>query len=162
MFHLPTKTALDKAFAIGLGLKTLDAIVELAGGMFLLFAGPERLQEVVRNILASGWGEGANGFFATYLLHWSTQFKGGAVLFAAIYLVVHGVAKLVVVGEVLRGKLWAYPALIILVSLFALYQIYHMMTAGLTLGYVVLTLSDLLIIALTAAEYVRHRARGFE
>lgn len=161
MFHLPTKTVLDKAFAIGLALKALDAIIELAGGMFLLFAGPQRLQELVGRILASGWGEGANGFFATYLLHWSAHFQGGAVLFAAIYLVVHGVAKLVVVGEVLRGKLWAYPALIILISLFVLYQIYHMIRVGPTLGYLVLTVCDLLIIALTAAEYVRHRARGF-
>lgn len=162
MFYLPTKTTLDKAFAIGLGLKALDAIVELAGGMFLLFAGPEQLQDLVHSMLAPDLGVGANGFIAAYLLHWSAHFQSGAVLFAATYLLVHGVAKLVVVGEVLRGKLWAYPALIILVALFVLYQIYHMAVTGPSLGYLVLTVSDLVIIALTGAEYVRHRARVSE
>ena len=159
MLYLSTKTALDKAFAIGIGLKTLDAIVELVGGLFVLFAGPGELQDLVHRMLGSEVGEGANDFVVTHLLHWSAHLQHGTVLFAAIYLLVHGVAKLVVVAELLRGKLWAYPGLIILITLFVLYQILHMVTTGLTVGYLVLTVFDLVIIALTAAEYTRHRAQ---
>ena len=158
MLYLSTKTALDKAFAIGIGLKALDAIVELVGGLFVLFGGTDRLQALVHRMLGSEWGEGASGFVAAHLLHGSAHLQHGTVLFAAIYLLVHGVAKLVVVAELLRGKLWAYPGLIILLTVFVLYQIYHMATTGLTLGYLVLTVFDLVIIALTAAEYARHRA----
>lgn len=158
MFYLPTKTILDKAFAVGIGLKALDAVVELVGGLLVLFAGTKPLRNLVHSVLGSELGEGADGVAATHLLHWSASLQHGTVLFAAIYLLVHGVAKLVVVVELLRGKLWAYPGLIILISLFVLYQIYHMMTTGITLGYLVLTVFDLVIIALTAAEYARHRA----
>lgn len=162
MFRLPTKTTLDKAFAIGLGLKALDAIVELVSGSLLLFVSPEQLQSWVRGIFAPESREGANGFVATYLLHWATHFQQGAVLFAAIYLILHGVAKLVVVVEVLRGKSWAYLGLIILLAVFVVYQIYHMAMTGLSPGYLLLTALDLIIIALTSVEYVRLRAHGFE
>lgn len=160
MFRLPTKTALDKAFAIGLGLKALDAIVELVSGLFLLFVSPEQLQNWIRGSLAPELREGANGFVVTYLLHWITHLQQGVVLFAAIYLILHGVAKLVVVVEVLRGKSWAYVGLIVLLALFVVYQIYHMATTGLSPGYLLLTASDLIIIALTSVEYVRLRAHG--
>lgn len=159
MFSLSTKTALDKAFAIGIGLKALDAIVELVGGLFVLVGGKDYLQELIHSTLGPEIGDGANGFVVTHLLHWSAHLQHGTVLFAAIYLLVHGVGKLVVVVELLRGKLWAYPGLIILIALFVLYQIYHMVTTGLTLGYLVLTLFDVVIIVLTAAEYARHRGQ---
>ena len=159
MFYLSTKTTLDKAFAIGIGLKALDAIVELVGGLFVLVGGKDYLQALVHRMLGPELGEGANGFVVARLLHWSAHLQHGTVLFAAIYLLVHGVAKLVVVAELLRGKLWAYPGLIILITLFVLYQVFHMVTTGLTLAYLVLTVFDLVIIALTAAEYTRHRAQ---
>ena len=156
-FHI--KTGLDKAFAIGLGLKTIDAIVEVIGGVWLLFLRPGQLQSWVGVIFAPELREDPTDLVATHAQHWAAHFNQGAVLFAAAYLLSHGVTKLVVVVEILRGRLWAYPGLIALTSLFVTYQLYHMWRGGLTLSFVALTIFDLLIIALTAAEYAKLRRR---
>lgn len=159
MFHLRTKTTLDKAFAIGVALKAIDAVSELIGGLWLLFVSPEQLQDWAGIIFAPELREDPRDFIATHVLHWTAHFQHGAVVFAAVYLLSHGLAKLVVVVEIVRGKSWAYPGLIILTALFVAYQIYHMARTGVSLGYLVLTAFDLMIIALTVAEYARLRTR---
>ena len=62
--------------------------------------------------------------------------------------------------EIVRGRLWAYPGLIVLTALFAAYQIYYMAATSLSAGYLALTLCDLLIIALTTVEYAKLRSRS--
>ncbi|MEO6966844.1 MAG: DUF2127 domain-containing protein [Rhodanobacteraceae bacterium] len=158
MIHFQVQTRLDRAFAIGIGLKAVDAVIEIVGGLWLLFLHPEQLQDWAGIIFAPELREDPTDLIATHALHWAAHFKEGAVLFAAVYLLSHGVAKLVVVVEILRGRLWAYPGLIVLTSLFVVYQIYHMWRGGLSLSFVAMTLFDLLIIALTVAEYAKLRA----
>lgn len=154
------RTSLDKAFAIGLVLKAIDAIGELIGGLWLLLVSPQQLQRWAGIIFAPELREDPRDFFATHVLHWAAHFQQGTILFAAIYLLSHGIAKLVVVVEILRGRLWAYPGLIVLTAAFAAYQIYHIAVSGVTFGFMALTAFDLLIIALTTAEYAKLRAHG--
>lgn len=157
MIDLRVQTLSDKAFAIGLGLKGLDGISEVVGGLWLLLLGPLRLQAWVGVLVAPELHQDPTDFIATHVLHWATQFDQGSVLFAAVYLLSHGVAKLVVIVEILRGRLWAYPGLIWLTAAFAAYQIYHMVVAGPSFGFVALTLFDLVVIALTVVEYRKLR-----
>ncbi|MFC5581654.1 DUF2127 domain-containing protein [Rhodanobacter terrae] len=158
MRHSSMQTAVDKAFAIALGLKAVDALSEVAGGLWLLLIDPQWLQGRAAAFFAPELREDPGDFLATHVLQWVAHFKQHAMLFAAAYLLSHGVAKLVVVLEIVRGRLWAYPGLIVLTALFAAYQLYHMAVAGLTPGYLVLTLFDLLIIVLTAVEYAKLRS----
>ncbi len=46
---------------------------------------------------------------ATHLLHATSGLTGSAVQFGAIYLLSHGVVKIVLVTALLRNKRWAYP-----------------------------------------------------
>jgi uncharacterized membrane protein len=69
----------------------------------------------------------------------------------------HGIIKLVLVIEVLRNHLWAYLALVIVTSLFVVYQVYRLVVDGFSLGMFLLTIFDLIIIYLTQKEYVRHK-----
>lgn len=160
MRHLPTQTATDKAFAITLVLKAIDALGEVAGGLWLLLIDPRWLQSRVAALVAPELREDPRDFLAAHILHWAAHLKEHAILFAAMYLLSHGVAKLVVLVEIVRGRLWAYPGLIVLTALFAAYQLYHMAVTGLSPGYLALTLFDLLIIALTAVEYAKLRSRS--
>lgn len=153
------RTLLDKAFAIGLGLKAIDGLSEVVSGLWLLFLDPGQLQTWAGLVFAPELREDPHDFIATHVLHWVAHFNQGTVQFAAIYLLSHGVAKLVIIGELLRGRLWAYPGLIALTALFAAYQIYHMVVAGPSLGYLTLTLFDGLIIVLTIGEYAKVRSR---
>ncbi|TAN02463.1 MAG: DUF2127 domain-containing protein [Rhodanobacteraceae bacterium] len=153
------QTALDKAFAVGIGLKAIDAISELVGGLWLLFVSPQQLQAWAGILFTPELREDPNDFVATHVVHWAAHFKQDAVVFAAIYLLSHGIAKAIVVAEILRGRLWAYPGLIVLTAAFAAYQIYHVWTSGPSFGFVALTIFDLVIIVLTTAEYVKLRIR---
>lgn len=153
--HFRPRTRLDKAFAIGLALKAVDAVCEFVGGLWLLFVSPLQLQAWAGIVFAPELREDPHDFVATHVLHWVAQFEHGTVLFAAIYLLSHGIAKGIVVAEILRGRLWAYPGLIVLTAAFVVYQVYHLYVSGLSFGFVALTIFDLFVIALTAAEYAK-------
>lgn len=159
MTNFRAGTVLDQAFAIGLGLKAIDGVGEVGGGLWLLFVNPKWLQAWAAIIFAPELREDPTDFVATHVLHWLAHFHESTIFFAAIYLLAHGFAKVVIVVEILRGRLWAYPGLIVLTLIFVAYQIYHMVTVSITVGFVALTLFDLLIIALTVGEYVKVRSR---
>ena len=106
----------------------------------------------MRSLTQHELSEDPRDFFARHLLHSAGQLTRGTTLFAAIYLISHGVAKVVLVVALLRDQLWAYPAMIVLLSAFIVYQLYrlsHRLTVGLTL----LTVFDAFVVWLTWREY---------
>jgi uncharacterized membrane protein len=64
----------------------------------------------------------------------------------------------VLVAEVMRDRLWAYIALIAFTILFIIYQTYRMVV-DFTIGMLLLTIFDLIIIYLTQNEYRKHQHR---
>jgi uncharacterized membrane protein len=48
----PLSPALDKTFKIGLVLKGLDGILEVVGGLLLLFLSPAAIEHIVRTLTA--------------------------------------------------------------------------------------------------------------
>jgi uncharacterized membrane protein len=78
-------------------------------------------------------------------------------LFGAIYLLSHGISKLVLVVLVLRNHLWAYPWLIALLLGFIGYQLYRL-TVHASIGLIALTIFDALLVWLTWREYRAKRA----
>jgi uncharacterized membrane protein len=75
-----------------------------------------------------------------------------------VYLLSHGVSKVVLVIEIFRGRLWAYPAMMVLLGAFIVYQSYRLVHAF-TVGMLILTLFDLIVVVLTWREYGRQRER---
>jgi uncharacterized membrane protein len=64
----------------------------------------------------------------------------------------HGIVKLFLVVGLLRNKLWAYPAAIVVFVLFIAYQLYRLSSAPSPL-LVLLTVFDVVVIGLTWHEY---------
>jgi uncharacterized membrane protein len=62
---------------------------------------------------------------------------------------------------VLRDKLWAYPWMIAFLWVFIVYQVYRLFIRF-TLGMLLLTLFDLLVVWLTVREYKRNKERARE
>ena len=153
LFH--PKTTLDKAFEVSILLKGLDGLLETVGGIIFLFIHPERVITFAERLTAHN----PHSFFGRHLLTWAHSFTKGAAIFAALYLLSHGLVKLVLVVAILKEHLWAYPGLIIVTSGFVVYQLFHIIHSGPTLGYVFLTLFDLLIIGLTVKEYGKQKER---
>lgn len=85
-------------------------------------------------------------------MHSSDSITGHAMLFSAIYLLAHGIVKVVLVGAVLKNKLWAYPWMIVVLLVFIGYQLYQIALQA-SVGMIALTIFDAFIVALTWREY---------
>jgi uncharacterized membrane protein len=155
----PLSPALDKTFRIGLVLKGLDGILEIIGGVLLLFISPQAIQHLARMLTAHELSEDPHDLIARYVLHSTGHLSAGITLFGAIYLLSHGIAKVVLVGLVLRDKLWAYPWLIVLLLLFIAYQIYRISFVQFSVGLTLLTIFDAALVWLTWREYNSRRGR---
>ena len=62
----PLSPALDKTFKIGLVLKGLDGILEVAGGILLLFLSPHAIEHIARTLTAHELSEDPHDFIARY------------------------------------------------------------------------------------------------
>jgi uncharacterized membrane protein len=156
----PLSPALDKTFKIGLVLKGLDGVLEVIGGILLLFLTPQAIQHVVRVLTAHELSEDPHDLVARYLLHTASHLNHGTTVFGAIYLLSHGVAKIVLVALVLKDKLWAYPWLIALLLAFIAYQLYQIIAVHFSFGLAALTVFDAVLVWLTWREYRAKRARA--
>jgi uncharacterized membrane protein len=142
-------TRLDEVFKITIILKGLDSVLEILGGIFFLLITPSAI---------TGWGHDiAHGLFAhqasisKYIIH-SSQGIAKSTLFGAIYLLLHGTIKVVLVICLLLNKLWAYPIFIVVIIAFIGYQIYSLVN-HLTIGMSLLTVFDVLVVVLTWLEW---------
>ncbi len=156
----PLSPVLDKTFRIGLILKGLDGILEVIGGVLLLFVSPDAIQHAVRVLTAHELSEDPHDLIARYLLHSTSHLNKGLTIYGAIYLLAHGLAKVVLVALVLRDKLWAYPWLIGLLLAFIAYQLYQVIGVRFSAGLTALTIFDAALVWLTWREYrARRRTR---
>lgn len=157
----PHPSALDRAFWIALVLKGLDGVLELIGGGVLLFVTPRQIGGLAGILTQHELSEDPHDLIANALLHFTGGLTGGATLFGAVYLLLHGAVKIVLVLAILMNRLWAYPWLIAFLSVFILYQCYQL-AIGFTWGMTGLTVFDLVIVLLTLREYRlrRHPAHG--
>ena len=148
----------DKAFRISLYLKGLDGLLETLGGILLLLIKPEQINHFARWITQGELSQDKHDFIASHILKTAHDLTGASLIFGALYLLSHGVVKIYLVLEVLRGHLWAYLALITVTGLFVVYQVYRLAVVKFSVSLLLLTLFDLLIIYLTQKEYRRHLA----
>jgi uncharacterized membrane protein len=155
--HRPDLT--DRAFRIGLFLKGLNGLAEVLGGILLLVIKPQQIDRLVNGITAGELRENPADFIANYIVSSAHHLTGASLLFGAVYLLSHGLVKLVLVVEVLRDRLWAYMALIVVTGLFIIYQLYSLIFVKVTISFVLLTIFDFIIVYLTQKEYRRHKTR---
>lgn len=72
--------------------------------------------------------------------------------FAALYLLAHGIVKIVLVAALLLNQMWSYPWMIGFLLLFIGYQLY-LIALSPTWGLTALTIFDALIVWLTWREW---------
>ena len=150
---------LDRAFLVGIVLKGLDGVLEVGGGLLLLLVKPSTVVGIVHALTQHELSEDPHDFLATHLLHATGTLTGATFTFGAIYLISHGVVKIVLVVALLRNQIWAYPWTIAFLIAFVLYQVYRM-TFAFSIGLAGLTVFDVVVTFLTIREYQRQRARG--
>ncbi|MCU1584997.1 MAG: hypothetical protein JWM49_1553 [Microbacteriaceae bacterium] len=149
-------SVLDRTFRISLVLKGLDGLLELVGGILLLLVSPSQIGAIGRFLTQHELSEDPKDFVATHLVNLTSGLTVSASLFGAIYLLLHGAVKVVLVWAVLKDRLWAYPWMIGFLIVFIGYQIYQM-AVTFSVGLLVLTAFDVFIVWLTLLEYRKRR-----
>ena len=149
-------TRFDKVFEVGILLKGLDGLLEIAGGLLTFFIRPGFVNHLVATLTQHELAEDPHDYIATHLLHSTRGLTSGSLEFAAIYLLSHGITKIVLVWEILHDRLWAYLGLIYLTLGFMVYQIYRI-SYDHSIALVLLTIFDAVIVHLTVVEYRKRR-----
>ena len=142
----------ESLFRWSVSLKGLHAVIEVLGGVALLLVTPDFILRAVSLLTQDELAEDRNDFVATTLLEAAQQISVGSKLFAALYLLSHGVVKGLLVVALLRRRLWAYPLSLLVFGLFVLYQLYRFSLTH-AAGLIALSLFDLLVMALIWIEY---------
>ncbi len=139
----------DVIFHVGLTLKGIDAVFEVVGGMLLTM--PTKLARYI-TLLAEH-----EAFRHHHALAGKLDNAAGAVLmhpsiFAAAYLFVHGLAKVILISAIFANKRWGYQGLFVILSLFATVELLRAiwMREVLTAGFAAF---DYVLVLLIFKEY---------
>lgn len=147
------------SFEIGILIKGFDGLLEILGGLLLQFLSPEQINEAVLWMTQHELSRDPNDWLARHMTASAEAISMGAKTFAIVYLLLHGVLKVLIVWALLRSKLWAFPIAVILFAVFDVYQLYRFALSP-SAVLATLVLLDIFIIIFTWGEYRRLRRSG--
>ncbi|MBU6141530.1 DUF2127 domain-containing protein [Patescibacteria group bacterium] len=149
MFHLKEKN-IYRIFEISVLLKALDGVLELIGGLAFVFYGTTN--HLILILTQHELLEDPQDLVANFARHLLPTLSSSTRLFAALYLLSHGIIKVLIVAGLLTKRLWSYPLSIGVLALFIVYQLYQYTFTHLW-GLLALSAFDAFIIVLVWHEY---------
>jgi uncharacterized membrane protein len=147
-----TEHRIHQIFEVSILLKGAHALLECIAGVALALVSPRTIVSWITWLTQDEFIEDPNDFVATHLLNMAQGFSVSTKNFYVFYLLSHGVVKLFLVAGLLKNKVWAYPASLVVLAVFIAYQIYRF-TYTQSPGLVLLTVFDLLVMYLIWHEY---------
>jgi uncharacterized membrane protein len=142
---------IHRIFDIGIILKGIDGLLEIVGGLLLIFIRPETINGIVAALTQYELVEDPQDLIANFILR-AIHLTSQSQIFGILFLLSHGIIKVFIVAGLLKNKLWAYPAGIVIFSGFGIYQLYRYFHTY-SLGLLLLTILDVFVIILTWHEY---------
>ena len=143
---------IHRLFQISILLKGAHAAIECVGGVALAVIQTSTITQLTNALTQDELIEDPNDFVAKHLLALAQNFSVQTKHFYSFYLLSHGAVKLLLVIGLLKGRLWSYPASLIVLGLFIVYQLYRFSyTHG--AGLIVLSVFDIFVIGLIWHEY---------
>ena len=148
---------IHQIFQLSVLIKGAFAVIECAAGVAFALVSTSSIKNFVDMLTQEELIENPKDFIATHLLAAAQNFSVETKNFYAFYQFSHGIVKLLLVIGLLRNKLWSYPASLIILGLFIVYQLYRFSyTHG--AGLIVLTVFDIFVMCLIWHEFrlMRH------
>lgn len=142
----------DLLFRAGVLLKGLDGVLEIGGAIALWAMSPGRILRLIYLLTQDEITKDPHDFIANHLRHAAAHFSVSTQHFMTLYLLGHGIVKILLVVALLKRLAWAFPTAIVIFGGFVLYQLYRF-TLTHSLGLILLTLIDLLVIWFVWLEY---------
>jgi uncharacterized membrane protein len=146
-------------FEVGVVLKGLHALLELATGGAILALSPGIVANFLVNFAARQQQRGWPAFAVDFFLHVARAAVAGGQHFAGIYLLAVGLINLGLVIGLLTGGLWAFPAALTAIAILMAYQLYRY-THTHAVVLIFLTLFDAVVWWLVRHEYLELRSRA--
>ena len=125
--HQPSTLA-HRAYLAAIGIKGLDGAVELALGALVAIVGTQRLYDFLFAITAPEIASNPVSRTAQFVRHGASGLVHSSTLFVIVYLLAHGVIKLGIAINLLRGKNWIYPVAILVLTGFICFMGYRLTT----------------------------------
>jgi uncharacterized membrane protein len=139
------------AFRATITTKGIDGLFEIMGGACLWFIHSSAMSSILGILLQHELSHDPRDFIAIHLLRTSMLLSANKV-FASIFLLSHGVTKVILVIALWRNAPWAYPLTIVLFGVFGAYQMYRFSHAH-SIPMLLFTISDVFLIFLTLREW---------
>lgn len=130
--------------------------METIGGVILWFIRPAAMNQTLQLLFLQELARNPDGFFTSHVLRESSKLAYADPRFASLYLLSHGITKVVLVVCLWLNKLWAYPLTILVFAGFCVYQV-HRYTRTHSVMLILLTIFDLFLIYLTWREYLEQK-----
>lgn len=154
-------TIINIGFYSGLAIKALNALVEFIGGLLMIVLNHEGLNRMIRLIAIPELREDPKDFIMNHLILLGQDLSISSQHSVALYMLLHGTTKLVVIGLLWKKKLWAYLPAVAVFGLFVAYEIYSYMDSRSALMLLIVVI-DIAIIVLIILEYRRLKAQRRE
>lgn len=150
----------ELAYTIGVVLKGIDGLVELVTGVLLIMS-PGMVHLVLSATIAEARESNAavRVFIADHLAHLNAQLTSTAIALLVVFLLVHGVVKLVLVYCLLRRLHRVYPYALAILVLFLAFQVYAFVRVP-SVSLAIFTVIDVVIIVLVWLEWRKLRGRA--
>ncbi len=142
------KTLVHNGFEIGIFLKGLNGILEILGGGAMLILSPQTIFRFIFFIVQSL----PQNLVGKHLLVQSYSLLNEQKTFLILFLLSHGIIKLLLIFALYKKKLWAYPLAVLVFGLFILFQMEQYFVSR-SLWLIILSVLDVLVIGLTYLEY---------
>ena len=113
---------------IGLLIKAIDAVFEVVGGALLFY--PRELSRWVAVIFQHELVRRAAPHTAAVIQHHTARAIYGATLAGALYLMAHGIAKIIFIGGVLKERRWGYMGLVAILLIFTAFELGRSLFGG--------------------------------
>jgi uncharacterized membrane protein len=137
---------------VGLILKAIDALLEVAGGV-MLFRPHDFSRWVVLLFQHDLIRRHAHPHTVAVLQNHATRAIYGASLAAALYLIAHGIIKVIFIVGVFKQKRWGYIGLIAVLLIFTAIELIHAFIAGGGVAIFLFALFDAFLAYLVWAEF---------
>ncbi len=145
-------------FDIALIVKAFDGTLEMLGGLAVLFVRPAFIVRVAEFVTGGELATDPGDPIATTIRSLAHSFAVYPHYFLAVYLILHGFIKVLLVLGIFAGKRVAYPLFMAALAIFGAYELYRGLVRNETL-LLALAIFDFFLLILTLYEYRRRYPR---
>ena len=148
------KKLIDKAFEIGILIKSLFGIFEILAGAVFAISGKLIINNIIIAFTEQEIINDPGDVISNYLVSALHSFSAGSYLFTVIYLIFHGIINLFLGISLLKNKIWAYPWAVAGFGAFIIYQTYRYFHTYSPM-LLILTIFDIFVVLIILLEYKR-------